>query len=158
MKCKQKLYHQNEMFLLTLEFWVNDKKVIASIGQHIDFLVARFLYFFPHKKLEKNLGKYVFAEKKNHQVYEFKQLERRKLHDILFPIAHTMSKMNHMDRQGVSLKDNHNTPLGCLCFWWVGSNDAPLHLQLLLFSNLHYLLIPPNFLNELLMLINSYST
>lgn len=105
------------------------------------------------------MGNCVFFEKKNHHVYEFKQLERRKLHDILFPIAHTMSKMNHMEiGKGVSLIDNHNTPLGCLCFWWVGSNDAPLHLQLLLFSNLQYLLILPNFLNELLMLINSYWT
>jgi hypothetical protein len=48
--------------------------------------------------MEKNLEKYVFSEKKNHRVYEFKQLERRKLHDLLFPIAHTMSKMNHMER------------------------------------------------------------
>lgn len=104
------------------------------------------------------MGKYVYSEKKNHHIYEFKQLERRKSHDILFRIAHTMSKMNHMDRQGVSLIDNHNTSLGCLCLWWVGSNDAPLHLQLLLFSNLHYLLILRNFLNELLMLVNNYWT
>ncbi len=64
MKCKQKLYHQNDMFLLlTLEFWVNNKKVIASIGQHIDFLVARFLYFFPTKNWRKTWENMSFLKK-----------------------------------------------------------------------------------------------